>query len=224
MKNISKILWGFVLIAVGLMMCVNVLGFAHLDIFFDGWWTLFIIIPSFIGLFDNKDRYGSLIGLIIGVALLLSAQGFISFHMLFKLLVPFIIVVIGISILKSGLFGEKVAEKVKIKDVDGLETIAVVMSDETKIITGEFKGAIVDTVFGHCKLDLSGAKLSESISLKVSSVFAKVDIILPPNAVVKMDSTRVFGSVDTVMKEKSTKKEMKVYVEATAVFGGISLR
>ena len=225
MKNMSKILWGLVLVVVGLMMCINVLGIAHLDIFFDGWWTLFIIIPSFIGLFNDEDRYGSLIGLIIGVALLLSAQGVISFHLLFKLLVPFIVIMIGISVLRTGLFGKKVKEKVEIKNVDDLETIAVVMSDEHKVITGDFKGAVIDTVFGHCTIDLSSAKIKSSASLKISSVFAKVDIILPSGVTLKTDTTRVFGSISTVIKEGTKKeKEVVVYAEATAVFGGVSFR
>lgn len=224
MKNTSKILWGLVLVIVGLLLSINALGFAHIDIFFDGWWTLFIIVPSFIGLFDDDDKFGSLIGLIIGMALLLSAQGFISFGLLFKLFIPFLIIVIGLSVLKTGLFGEKVKEKVKIVDTGDLETVAVVMSDENKVIKGEFKGAVIDTVFGHCTLDISDAKIKDNASLKISSVFSKVDIILPSNVTLKTNSTRVFGSVSTVVKEKSTKKEIVVFVEAVSVFGGISLR
>ena len=43
MKNISKGLWGIVLIAIGVVIGLNSFGVANIDIFFDGWWTLFII-------------------------------------------------------------------------------------------------------------------------------------------------------------------------------------
>lgn len=225
MKSMSKILWGMVLIIVGLMLAINALGFAHIDIFFDGWWTLFIIIPSLIGLVDGKDRYGSFIGLIIGATLLLSAQGFISIGLVMKLVVPFIIVLIGLSVLQKGLFGEKVKEKVEIKDSDDFENIAVVMADDYKVIKGEFKGAIVETVFGHSTIDLSDAKIRDNASIKISSIFSKTDIILPEGVTLKMNSTRVFGSVTNVVKDtKATKKDKNVYVEAVAVFGGIFLR
>ena len=46
---------------------INALSIAYIDIFFDGWWTLFIIIPCFIGLFNDRDRTGNLIGLVVGV-------------------------------------------------------------------------------------------------------------------------------------------------------------
>lgn len=224
MKNTSKILWGLALVVVGLLLSINALGFAHIDIFFDGWWTLFIIVPSFIGLFGDEDKFGSLVGLIVGIALLLSAQGFISFGLIFKLIIPFIIVVIGLSILKNGIYGEKVKEKVEIKNIKDLETIAVVMSDENKVIKDEFKGAVIDTVFGHCTLDISEAKIKGDINIKISSVFSKVDIIMPSDVVVKTNSTRVFGSVSTVVKDKTNKKRTTIYVEAVSVFGGISLR
>lgn len=224
MKNTSKVLWGLVLVVVGLLLSINALGFAHIDIFFDGWWTLFIIVPSFIGLFGDEDKFGSLVGLIVGIALLLSAQGFISFGLIFKLIIPFIIVVIGLSILKNGIYGEKVKEKVEIKNIKDLETIAVVMSDENKVIKDEFKGAVIDTVFGHCTLDISEAKIKGDINIKISSVFSKVDIIMPADVVIKTNSTRVFGSVSTVVKDKTNKKGTTIYVEAVSVFGGISLR
>ena len=225
MKSISKILWGAVLIVLGLIMAVNALGFETLNIFFDGWWTLFIIVPSLIGLIDGDDRGGALIGLLIGVGLLLAAQDIISFGLLFKLLVPFIIVAIGVSVLCNGIFGKKVKEKVVIQNSDDLEEIAVVMSDENKVIKGDFKGSVIDTVFGHCNLDLREAKIKDSASLKISSVFGKVDVILPEGVTIKMNSTKVFGSVNSVEKSNSSSKKEKIlYIEATSVFGGISLR
>ncbi len=227
MKNTSKIMWGLVLIIIGLILSINALGIAHVDIFFDGWWTLFIIVPSIIELVSGKEKYSSLVWLIIGVALLLGAQGFISFHLLFKLLIPFMIVVIGLSVLYKGVYGEKIKVKVQIQKSDELEEIAVVMSDENKSIKGAFKGAVVDTVFGHCTLDLSEAKIADNASLKISSVFAKVDVILPNDVTVKMNSTRVFGSISTVQKDHTdskAKKEKTLYIESEAVFGGISLR
>ena len=46
MKNRKDILWGLLLIVVGIIWGINSLGIVKIDIFFDGWWTLFIIVPS----------------------------------------------------------------------------------------------------------------------------------------------------------------------------------
>ncbi len=230
MKSMTKVLWGLFIITVGMIFAVNALGIANIHLF-RGWWTLFIIIPSFIGLFDKNDRGGSLIGLLIGIALLLSAQGFISFSMIMKLIVPFIIICIGFSVLLKGVFGENVKEMVEKNinmDKKDLESIASVMGTEEKIVTGEFKGSTVDAVFGGLTLDLRKAKLGKKTSLVLTSVFGSIDILLPEDVTVKMDSTKVFGGVKcTAGKdgEKASKKEEKiVYIEAVSVFGGITIR
>ena len=48
MNNYSNVLWGFVLIIIGIVFGLNALDITDINIFFDGWWTLFIIVPCFI--------------------------------------------------------------------------------------------------------------------------------------------------------------------------------
>ena len=98
-RKIARILWGLALVAIGVVFALKVLGIADINIFFNGWWALFIIVPSFVGLFSNRDKLGSLFGLGIGVALLLSAQGILDFSLIWKLLIPIIIVLIGLKLI-----------------------------------------------------------------------------------------------------------------------------
>ena len=59
MKKVSNILWGILLIVVGVIWALNSTGVANINIFFRGWWTLFIIVPSIIGIVENpKDSSG----------------------------------------------------------------------------------------------------------------------------------------------------------------------
>jgi len=55
MRKLSNIIWGILFIFIGSIWALNATGIADIDIFFDGWWTLFIIIPSVIGLFDSRE-------------------------------------------------------------------------------------------------------------------------------------------------------------------------
>ena len=113
MKKIGNILWGVVLIIIGLIIGGNALGITHINIFFNGWWTLFIIIPCFIGLFRENEKTGSLIGLLIGVILLLGCQNLLDFDLILKLALPVILVVIGISIIFKDISGKKVSNEIK---------------------------------------------------------------------------------------------------------------
>ena len=70
MKKTESVLWGIVLIIIGIIVGGNTFGITDINIFFDGWWTLFIIVPSFIGLFNDNDKTGSIIGLLIGIGFL----------------------------------------------------------------------------------------------------------------------------------------------------------
>ena len=54
MKSYTKYIIGFLLIFVGLILGLNAFGITNINIFFDGWWTLFIIIPSLIGLINDS--------------------------------------------------------------------------------------------------------------------------------------------------------------------------
>ena len=60
MKKFKSIIWGIVLVAVGVIVALNALEITDIDIFFEGWWTLFIIIPCFIGIFTSREKFGNL--------------------------------------------------------------------------------------------------------------------------------------------------------------------
>ena len=61
MKKLKNIIFGILLIAIGLILGLNALEITNINIFFDGWWTLIIIIPCFIDLLDGKDKTGNII-------------------------------------------------------------------------------------------------------------------------------------------------------------------
>ena len=101
MKRSSKIIWGILLIAAGVIFALNALEIASINIFFDGWWTLFIIIPCVAGLFFDKNKIDNLIGIALGVFLLLCCQDILSFSLLWKLVLPALIVIAGIRLIFS---------------------------------------------------------------------------------------------------------------------------
>ena len=113
MKSFGNVLWGIVLIVVGLIIGGNALGITNINIFFDGWWTLFIIVPCFIGLFKEREKTGNIIGLLIGIALLLCCQDILDFDMIWKLALPVVLIIIGISFIFKDTFNHKINEEIK---------------------------------------------------------------------------------------------------------------
>lgn len=63
MEKLTKILLGVALVLVGCIFALNASGITNIEIFFDGWWTLFIIVPCAFGLVKEKEKTGNLIGI-----------------------------------------------------------------------------------------------------------------------------------------------------------------
>ena len=110
MKKISSVLWGIVLVVIGAIFALNSLNITDIDVFFDGWWTLFIIVPCAVGLFTEREKTRNIIGIAVGVLLFLCCREILSFSLLWKLLVPALIIIVGLKMVFSGIFGNKANE------------------------------------------------------------------------------------------------------------------
>ena len=104
MKQLRAIIWGIAIVALGVIFGCNALGLFNINIFFEGWWTLFIIVPSVISLITEKEKLSSLAFLAIGVILLLAAQDVFSFEIAWKVILAAVFIVIGIGIIFKSLF------------------------------------------------------------------------------------------------------------------------
>lgn len=225
MKKFGNILWGIVFIAIGLIIALNVLGITHINIFFGGWWTLFIIVPSIIGLFKNDDKTWSLIWLLIGILLLLSARGIMSFAVLGKMIVPGILIIVGLSIIFKDVIHDKVNKKIKELNKDGLEEYAATFSGQKVDLQGdEFKGAKLDAVFGGVEFNIKNANINEDKIIDCSAIFGGIDIFVPSHVNVKVKSTPIFGGVSNKVPFIKGEDVKTIYINAFCLFGGVDIK
>ncbi len=220
MKNCRNIILGIILIVVGVWFGLYSTGVVKVNLLFDGWWTLFIIIPSFLGLFDDNNRTGSLIGLIIGVLLLLSCQDLLDFDLVLKLIVPAILVITGISFIFKCKIKNKNMENVKA--VSGNNYSATFSGQNLDFSKEEFTGTKLDAVFGGIKCDLRNAIINDDVVIEASAIFGGITILVPKDVNVKVTSTSIFGGVDG--KSKMDKPGKIIYVNATCLFGGVEIK
>lgn len=227
MNSIKNILWGIILVIVGLVIGLNVIGVTDINIFFDGWWTLFVIIPCFIGLFTNKDRTGSIIGLLIGLVLLLRAQNIIDFDLIWKLLLPSIIIIIGLSLIFKNAFHNKINSEIKklnSKNTKDNEYCSTFSGQKIDFSDEEFKGATLNSVFGSITCDLRESKIKEDVVINASSVFGGIDIYVPDDVNVKVKSNSIFGGVDNKKTKNNGDKKYTIYINASCLFGGVDVK
>lgn len=225
MKKVSKIIWGVVLIIGGIIFALNTLNITNIDVFFDGWWTLIIIIPHLVGLFTEREKTRNIVGISVGVLLLLCCQGIISFSMIMKLSVPAIIVIIGVKLLLGGLFGGKANKMISEMQKNGNEprtACACFSTFELKCDGEAFDGAELTAAFGSVKCDLRNALIEKDCAIKVSAVFGGIDILVPSNVNVKVDSTSIFGGITN--KTDSYKDAPTIYINGICMFGGVEIK
>lgn len=227
MKQVRNILWGVALVAAGVLLGLNALEITHINIFFDGWWTVFILVPCVIGLFSEKDKMGNIIGIIVGLLLLAGCQDWLSFDLLWKLAVPAVVVLIGLKIIFKDLFAHKAQ-----KGFDAAQSVAGKLPQYAATFSGQkvnfagqvFTGADMTAVFGGIDCDLRGAIINNDVPIRLTAVFGGIDVIVPAGVQVKVVSNSLFGGVSNKYQNSNVEGAPTVYVHASCIFGGADLK
>lgn len=229
MKKIGNVLWGLVIIALGVVIATNELGITDIDLFFDGWWTLFIIVPCFIGLFSESDKAGNIFGIILGLALFLGCQGVLKFAMIGKLILPLILVIIGFSIMFRETVNKKIKDEIKKvneKNSNNSKTdySAIFSKQDVKLGEEQFEGSNLNAIFGGAECDFSKISIANDVVINVTAIFGGVEIYLPQNVNVKIKQTAVFGGIENNRKQDINGEGATIYINATCVFGGVEIK
>ena len=225
MRKISSIVWGLVLVAAGVIFALNAFGITDINLFFDGWWTLFIIVPCTVGLFTEREKLGNIVGIVVGVLLLLCCQNVLSFAILWKLLVPAIIVIIGLKLILTGVLGNKANEMIENMKTEGRapeENAAIFAGSKLNYDGQVFDGARLSATFGGIECDLRGAIIEHDCAIRADAVFGGIDILVPDGVNVKVVSSSIFGGVSN--KTKVQEDAPTLYVSATCLFGGVEIK
>ena len=229
MKMVSNYIWGLFLILVGIILGLNSFGVTNINLFFDGWWTVFIIAPSLNGLIKGEDRTGALIGLIIGVFLLLSCQDVLDFKLFVKLFIPAILIIIGLSIFFKDKVNDVAAKKmgkINAKEIDMEHTYTSTFSEEKINLDNEkLESCAINSIFGSVSLDLRNVVIDEDVVINNYVVFGGVTIKVPKDVNIVVKTTSIFGGVDNKTGRNKTKENVKtIYIKGTILFGGIDIK
>ena len=229
MRNIKPIIWGIAIIALGLIFGGNALGIFTLNVFFDGWWTLFIIIPSAISLITEKEKFSNLAFLIAGILLLLAAQDVFSYEVAWKAILAVVLVLIGAFIIFRSIIhndnAKEVEQKVQeSKDDRKMDSQTAVFSGSERAYNNEtFQGSNLTAIFGGVDLDLRNAKFTKDTVIKAFALFGGIDIIIPEDVQVKIKSGFIFGGITDDRKSTNTKGKHTIYLDAAGGFGGVTI-
>ncbi len=226
MKNKSAIIWGLFLIFLGLLLVLKTFNIINFNIFFDGWWTLFIIVPCAIGLIKDDNKSASFIGIIIGILLLLGAREIIDYSLIWKLLFPIIIITFGVTLVIKNFINKEFEDNVKNISTSAKKDgyTAVFSEQDINLNDQEIGGTNMTAVFGNINLDLRKSIIKKDIVINSISIFGGIEILVPDNIKVVIKSNSVFGGVNNKKRKNEDKKDHIIYINATCLFGGVDIK
>ena len=220
MKQTSRIMWGIVLVFLGVVFSLNALEITDIDLFFKGWWTLLIIVPSFISLFTDMDKTGGIIGTIIGFMLLLGCRGYFDFKVMCKLAVPAVIIVVGLELIFKDVFNKETKENMKkLKGNGDMRSFSAVFSTREDTVSMKFfDGAKYTAICGTVNSDLSSALIEKDVLIKIGNILGNVSVTVPDGVNVSVTSHSLFGGINNkVLNNKAN--QITVYVQAYCLLG-----
>lgn len=229
-KNISNILWGVLFIFVGIGVFGEIANLWEFSLFFDGWWTLFLIVPAFISIVQSGFKVGNMVIMLIGILLLLDRQKVIPNGLVFKAAAPAVLIIIGVTILSKSF--TKKTERVssdnnkKFNNVseDCPSYVAVFSGNTIKNHSLNFLGGSVTSIFGGNEIDLSDVCLNEDVDFYITSIFGGTEIKAPKNAKIEMHGFPIFGGNENTAVSSSDPQEKKIVFHCTSIFGGTEIK
>ncbi len=234
----GKIFGGLLIVAVGCLFLGREMGM-DFPRWLISWKTFLIAIGLFIGVKHSFRGTGWMIPILIGSAFLIRDQYHV--YQFSHYVWPVAIIVVGIFVLLKPFKGRehyrrKYQRNLKWKrdfefsssgdKDDYIDASAVFGSMKKNIISKNFKGGEVNSVFGGSEINLSQADISGTVEMEVNSVFGGTKLIVPPNWEINSKLDTVFGSVEdkrAIYKDISPEGKTLV-LKGAAVFGGIEIK
>ena len=229
MNRTSKIIGGIALLAFGIVWALELLNLININL--DGWWALFIIVPCFINIFNDRHKAGAIICCGIGVLLLLAARNIILWADIWKYMICLAAVVWGFSLLffshkkKACHCCASASSKPIVQDASNNYKIDVSFSKQEYNFGGQyFEGADVHASFGFVSLDLRNADIIDGAVINLDCSFGGVEIRVDNDVCVINGIESTFAGVDCNCNTQQADGLKTLHLKGHCTFGGIEIK
>ncbi len=226
--KVSRIVWGVILIIVGIGFTGDLFHWWNFDLFFEGWWTLFLIIPAVVSMVRDGINVGNSILGILGLVLLLDRQRILPDGVGLKILFPILLVVAGLALL-IGLGRKPKDPNHRMVNVGSLkldfdafpEYIAIFSGSDHKNNNKDFKGGKALAIFGGLDIDLSEVSFYEDVTFECVAVFGGISVKAPTFAQVQVTGVPIFGGNSN--EAASVQNAPQITFHCVSIFGGCEI-
>ena len=219
---------GILIIFIGIIALVNEMNLGF-QIEYDLIWPMMLIIFSVYMMIKNKrfSFWYSVFGF-IGIWYSLYYFDIVTAN-LENYFWPIILIILGCAIISNkASWNKKVVDLSKtcaIEGKDGRLNFNGIFGGVTeRIRNNDFKGCIVNAIFGGAELDLRDVKIKDNVVIDANSIFGGIDLIMPEDYNVVVNSFAVFGGNDNKINRAFDEKKKTIYINCVSIFGGADIK
>jgi predicted membrane protein len=226
----SRLIIGLLLVLAGFFLLLrntNIFPAFIEEIIFS--WQMLLIVIGLIITIGGSNKTPGIILMAVGGFFLIPSL----FHEIFgtyRIFWPAFFIVIGVLIIFTGsaVSGRIFHREEGASGDDFIDILNIFSGGDRQILSQNFTGGKVTSIFGGSKIDLTKAKLGPGISqLDISCVFGGTEIIVPENWSVVIDVVPVLGGFSDERKISSGSifdTSRQLIIKGTVVFGGGELK
>lgn len=228
-KRNNKQWFGVFLIIIGMLFLANTFELPIPD-WVISWPMLIIGIGLYSGIASKFRDWSWLIMITIGFIFIIDDITGRDIKV-FSILIPAVMIYYGIKFLaksnkKVHIYDEITGEITEhAMDGDKLSMVAVFAGNKKIVVSKNFKGGEIVSVFGGNEINLMNADFEGSIKLEIVSVLGGTKLIVPSNWQIKTEMVSVFGGFDDKRNQINlTTSNKELIIEGVNIFGGIDIR
>jgi hypothetical protein len=196
--GLGRLIFGLVVLGLGVTFLLDELDLVESDRVLHYWPVILLLIAAvkLLAPAGPTDRTAGIFFAFLGLLFLGDTANWYSVD--FSLVWPALLILLGLFIVKRGLFGPGRAGAV----VDGAESLSLFAfwsGHERKVTSRNFSGGDVTAVMGGAEIDLRAASVSQASGPAVLDLFVLmggVDLYLAPEWEVVLETTAIMAAVE----------------------------
>jgi predicted membrane protein len=215
---------GVILVLAGLFLVIRNTGFFpdFIDhVIFS--WPMLLVAIGLVMTLGASEKTGGIIVMAVGGFFMIPLVFRETFHM-YNMFWPSIFIIIGIIFIVTKRKGWGGISSKGMESEDLIDYATIFSGNERQVISQNFRGGKVASVFGGIELDLTKAKLAPGRNiLEIAAVFGGVTIIVPDTWYVTIEVTPVLGGFTDSRKlfpGRTVDNVSQLVIKGAVVFGG----
>jgi predicted membrane protein len=220
----NRAIIGVILVLVGLFLVMRNTGIfpGFIDHVIFSWPMLLVTIGLIITIGSSGGKTSGVIVMAVGAFFLIPEIFRETFDI--NMFWPSIFIIIGVIFIFTKRKGWNAATSSAQTGDDYIDYVHVFSGGERQIVSENFRGGKVTSVFGGSEIDLTKAKLAPGVSeLELACVFGGTTIIVPDDWNVKIEVVPVLGGFGDSRKlnpGRTVDTSRQLVIKGAVVFGG----